>query len=145
MKDMEKIFDTSNLLNTASIWIGVIGGTLAYMLGGWDIMLRTIVFLAVTDYITGWIKAGYKKVLSSQTAFTGILRKIVMFIVIATAYQIQLLLKNAVPLREVVIMFYIANEGLSLLENAAVFIPVPDKLKEILLQLRETDQEEKSE
>ena len=46
-----------------------------------------------------------------------------------------------VPLREVVIMFYIANEALSLLENAAEFIPVPDKLKEVLLQLRDKDSE----
>ena len=43
--------------------------------------------------------------------------------------------------REVVIMFYIANEALSLLENAAEFIPVPDKLKEVLLQLRDKDSE----
>ena len=142
---MEKIFDTSNLLNTVSLWGGAIGGAAAYILGGWDVLLKTIIFLAITDYITGWIKAIYKKELSSQIAFIGILRKIVMFIVIATAYQIQVLVGNNMPLREVVIMFYICNEGLSLLENAAVFIPIPDKLKEILLQLRDTNQEEKSE
>ena len=145
-KNMEKIFDMNNLMNTVSIWGGAIGGAIAYILGGWDVLLKTIIFLAIMDYITGWIKAIYKKELSSQIAFTGILRKIVMFIVIATAYQIQVLVGNNIPLREVVIMFYICNEGLSLLENAAVFIPIPDKLKEILLQLRETDQqEEKSE
>ena len=66
---------------------------------------------------------------------------IVMFIVIAVAYAIQGLMGGTVPLREVVIMFYIANEALSLLENAAEFIPVPDKLKEVLLQLRDKDSE----
>ena len=60
---------------------------------------------------------------------------------IAVSYAIQGLMGGKVPLREVVIMFYIANEALSLLENAAEFIPVPDKLKEVLLQLRDKDSE----
>ena len=60
---------------------------------------------------------------------------------IAVSYAIQGLMGGTVPLREVVIMFYIANEALSLLENAAEFIPVPDKLKEVLLQLRDKDSE----
>jgi len=64
-----------------------------------------------------------------------------MFIVIAVAFAIQKLLNDTVPLREVVIMFYIANEGISLLENAAVMAPIPEKLKNVLLQLRENDSE----
>lgn len=133
MKKMEKLF------NWISIMGGIIGGFLAYWLGGWDTLLKTIVFLAVLDYITGWIKGIYHKRLSSEIGFKGLLKKIVMFFVIAVAYAIQLLVKGAVPLREVVIMFYIANEALSLLENAAEFIPVPDRLKEVLLQLRDKD------
>lgn len=132
---MEKLF------NWISIMGGIIGGTLAYWMGGWDTLLKTIVFLAVLDYITGWIKGIYHKQLSSEIGFKGLLKKIVMFIVIAVAYAIQLLVKEAIPLREVVIMFYIANEALSLLENAAEFIPVPDKLKEVLLQLRDKGSE----
>lgn len=135
MKRMEKLF------NWISIIGGVIGGFLAYWLGGWDTLLKTIVFLAVLDYITGWIKAIYHKELSSEIGFKGLLKKIVMFIVIAVSYAIQGLMGGTVPLREVVIMFYIANEALSLLENAAEFIPVPDKLKEVLLQLRDKDSE----
>lgn len=65
--------------------------------------------------------------------------KIVMFIVIAVSFSIQELIGNTIPLREVVIMFYICNEALSLLENAAVFVPIPDKLKDILIQLRDKD------
>ena len=102
-------------------------------------LLKTILFLAVVDYITGVIKAIYKKKLSSEIGFKGLLKKIVMFIVIAVAFAIQVLMGNTVPLREIVIMFYIANEALSLLENAAEFIPVPDKIKEVLLQIREKD------
>ena len=131
MKRMDKLF------NWISVIGGVIGGFLAYWLGGWDTLLKTIVCLVVLDYITGWIKAILHKKLSSEIGFKGLLKKIVMFIVIAVAYAIQGLMGGTVPLREVVIMFYIANEALSLLENAAEFVPVPDKLKEILLQLRD--------
>lgn len=130
------------LFNWISVFFGVIGGGLSYWLGGWDVLLKTIVFLAVADYVTGWIKGIYTKQLSSEIGFKGLLKKIVMFIVIAVAYVIQGLVGGKIPLREVVIMFYIANEGLSLLENAAVFVPVPEKLKAVLLQLREKDESE---
>lgn len=133
MKKMDKIF------NWISVAFGMVGGCLTYWLGGWDMLLKTIVFLAVADYITGWIKGIYNRQLSSEIGFKGLLKKTVMFIVIAVAFVIQGLMGGAVPLREIVIMFYIANEGLSLLENAAVFIPIPDKLKDVLLQLRDKD------
>lgn len=128
---MEKYF------NNISIVTGFAGGFLASLFGGWDILLKTILFLAVMDYITGWIKGIYEKNLSSEIGFRGILKKIVMFIVIAAAYNIQALISSNIPVREVVVMFYIANEGLSLLENAAIFVPVPERLKDILLQLRD--------
>ena len=130
---MDKIF------NWISIIFGMVGGCLTYWLGGWDVLLKTIVFLAVADYITGWIKGIYTKQLSSEIGFKGLLKKIVMFIVIAVSFVIQGLIGGTIPLREVVIMFYIANEGLSLLENAAVFTPIPDELKSVLLQLRDKD------
>lgn len=133
MKKMDKLF------NWFSIVFGFVGGFFSYWLGGWDVLLKTIVFLAVVDYITGLIKAVYLKVLSSETGFKGLLKKIVMFIVIAVAFVIQELIGGMIPLREVVIMFYICNEALSLLENAAVFVPIPDKLRGVLIQLRDKD------
>ena len=133
MKKMDKLF------NWISMVFGSVGGMVVYWLGGWDVLLKTILFLAIVDYITGIIKGIYMKELSSEIGFKGLLKKIVMFIVIAVAFSIQELLGGKVPIREVVIMFYIANEALSLLENAAMFIPIPEKLKEILLQLREKD------
>lgn len=133
MKEMEKLF------NCISIVFGIIGGFFSYWLGGWDVLLKTIVFLAVVDYITGLIKAVYLKQLSSEIGFKGLLKKIVMFIVIAVAFVIQMLIGGTVPLREVVIMFYIANEALSLLENAAIFVPIPEKLRDVLLQFRDKD------
>lgn len=131
--------------NQISIITGIVGGVIARFFGGWDALLRTIVFLAVLDYATGIIKGLYTKSLSSDIGFKGLLKKIVMFIVIAVAHSIQILLNDAVALREIVIMFYVCNEALSLLENAAMFVPVPDRLKEVLLQLRENDKKEESE
>ena len=133
MKKMEKLF------NWISIVFGMIGGVMSYWLGGWDVLLQTIVFLAVVDYITGIIKGIYLKELSSEIGFKGLLKKIVMFIVIAVAYEIQLLIGGTIPLREVVIMFYVTNESLSLIENAAIFVPIPEKLKDVLLQLRDKE------
>lgn len=139
MKKMEKLF------NGISVVFGIVGGFFSYWLGGWDILLKTIVFLAVVDYITGFIKAVYLKQLSSEIGFKGLLKKIVMFIVIAVAFVIQQLIGGTVPIREVVIMFYIANEALSLLENAAIFIPIPDKLRDVLLQLRDKNKDSEGE
>lgn len=139
MKKMDKLF------NWISIMFGVIGGFFTYWLGGWDVLLKTIVFLAIVDYITGIIKGIYLKELSSEIGFKGLLKKIVMFIVIAVAYEIQLLIGGTIPLREVVIMFYVANESLSLIENAAIFVPIPEKLKDVLLQLRDKETDRDSE
>lgn len=135
MGNIEKLF------NWISLLIGIAGGVLAHYMGGWDILLRTILFLAVCDYVTGCIKAIYMKRLSSEIGFKGLLKKIVMFIVIAVSYIIQELIGGAIPLREVVIMFYIANEGISLLENAAIFVPIPERLKDVLLQIRDKEEE----
>lgn len=133
---MEKMF------NWISIVFSFIGGFFSYWLGGWDVLMKTIVFLAVVDYITGLIRAVYLKELSSEIGFKGLLKKIVMFIVIAVAFVIQQMIGGTVPLREIVIMFYIANEAISLLENAAIFVPIPDKLRDVLLQLRDTGSED---
>ena len=139
MKKMDKIF------NLISMVVGFVGGFFAYWLGGWDVLLKTIVFLAVVDYVTGILKAIYLKELSSEIGFMGLLKKIVMFIVVAVSFSIQELIGGTVPLREVVIVFYICNEGLSLIENAAVFIPIPSQLKDVLLQLREKDTDDSEE
>lgn len=132
---MEKIF------NAFSIITGLTGGFLCNLLGGGDMLLKTIVIMVILDYATGIIKAIYNKKLSSEIGFKGILKKIMIFIVIATAWTVQKLLGEAIALREIVIIFFIVNEALSLLENAAVLIPVPDKLKETLLQLRDKKEE----
>lgn len=130
-KEMEKYF------NEISVGFGLIGGFICKFLGGWDMLLKAIVILVVLDYVTGLLKAVYNKSLSSEIGFKGLIRKIIIFVVIATAYVIQGIVGDAIPLREITILFFIANESLSLLENAGEFVPIPDKLKDTLIQLRD--------
>lgn len=136
---MEKLF------NWISVAAGIIGGFLAKFLGGWDALLISIMVLMVLDYLTGIVKAIYLKKLSSEIGFKGICKKVMMVLVIAFAYILQGAFGDTIPLREITISFFAANEGLSILENAVVLIPVPQKLKDVLLQLREKSEIKESE
>lgn len=129
----------TKIFNTTSVVVGCVGGFLCQWLGGWDTVLRALVALVILDYITGVFKAIKTKTLSSAVGFSGLLKKIVVFIVVATAVVIQSVVGDAVPLREIVIVFFICNEGISLLENASEFVNIPDKLKETLIQLRDKE------
>ena len=133
MLSMEKIF------NVAKVTLSVVCGVLANLFGGVDLLLKTIIMLVLLDYVTGIVKAVYLKKISSSVGFKGILKKITIFIVICFSYLIQNFLQNSIPLREIVISFFIANEGISILENAAILIPIPQKLKDVLLQLQEKE------
>lgn len=111
--------------------------------GGFDITLRALLVMIVLDYISGVIKAVHQKRLSSEVGFRGILRKITILLVVSAANVIQQTFGGETAVREMVIMFYVANEGISLLENAAsVSGRVPEKLKDILFQLRGGDDNE---
>lgn len=128
---MDKIF------NGISIITGIVGGLAASLFGQLDTILWALIILMVLDYITGIIKAIYSKTLSSEIGFKGLLRKVLILIIVAVANVVQVLVGDNIAIREIVIMFYIANEGISILENAAVIMPnMPEKLKDVLLQLR---------
>lgn len=131
---MEKMF------NSISVAFGVIGGLIVSFLGGWDGLAITLVSFIVLDWITGLLKAIYNKNLSSYTGFRGIIKKVVILIVVGVTVLLE---KNmGIPaIREIVMMFFIANEGISLLENVSQMgVPFPDKLKEILIQLRNKEE-----
>jgi len=129
---MEKMF------NDISIIAGLFGGLVSYIFGGWDTLLWTLIIFMALDYITGVLKGIYTKNLSSDISFKGLIKKIIIVIMVVVANALQRLLGNSIPVRETVIVFYIVNEGISLLENAAVILPdMPDGIKNILLQLRE--------
>ncbi len=126
------------LFNWISVMSGIIFGVFSYIFGAFDIMIRVLLVLMVIDYITGIIKGIYNRELSSYTGWRGLLKKCSTLCVVALANMAQLLLGDNVGIRDIVIVFYIANEGLSILENvAAVSAVIPESLKEVLLQLRE--------
>lgn len=136
---LQFIQEGKKMFNSISMICSAVGAVLCKVMGGYDELLKTIILFIVLDYLTGVIKAIYLKKLSSEIGFKGILKKLIIFIVISAAYGIQNIMQDAIPLRETVIVFFIANEALSLLENAAVMTPVPEKLKDVLLQLRDTE------
>uniref|UniRef100_UPI0040559DD6 phage holin family protein n=1 Tax=Acetatifactor sp. TaxID=1872090 RepID=UPI0040559DD6 len=131
--------------NSIQFVFTMIGGWLGYFLGGYDGLLYALVVFMVADYITGVMCAISDKTLSSAVGFKGICRKvlILMLVGIANLLDVQVIGTGAV-LRTAVIFFYLSNEGVSLLENAAhLGLPIPEKLKKVLVQLH--DKAEKTE
>lgn len=130
--------------NSIQFVFTMMGGWLGYFLGGFDGLLYALIVFMVMDYITGVMCAVSDKELSSEVGFRGIFRKvlILMLVGIANLLDVQVIGTGAV-LRTAVIFFYLSNEGVSLLENAAhLGLPVPEKLKAILAQLHDRAESE---
>ena len=126
-------------LNTITMLLSIFGGIVVRLLGGLDQLLDVFLFLIIVDFITGWIKAIATKELSSRIGMLGIAKKVTMLFVVAVAVRVEKVVGNNLPIREMVLIFYIANEGLSFFENIANFIPMPKKLKELFIQLKNKD------
>ena len=132
--------------NTIQLVFAGIGGWLGYFLGGCDGLLYALLAFVVIDYVTGVMCAITDKKLSSEVGFKGICRKVLIFLLvgIANILDVQVIGTGSV-LRTAVIFFYLSNEGVSLLENAAhLGLPVPEKMKEILEQLHDRAETENS-
>ena len=130
--------------NTIQLVFAAIGGWLGYFLGGCDGLLIALVVFVVVDYLTGVMCAIADHKLSSAVGFKGICRKVLIFLLvgIANILDVQVIGSGSV-LRTAVIFFYISNEGVFLVENAAhLGLPVPDKLKDVLEQLHDRDGKE---
>lgn len=125
--------------NVIQLMFTVIGGWLGYFLGGCDGLLYTLIAFVAVDYITGVMCAINDKSLSSAVGFRGICRKILIFMMVGTANILDVhVIGTGSVLRTAAIFFYISNEGISLLENAAhLGLPVPKKIKEVLEQLHD--------
>ena len=119
-----------------------IGGFVGWFLGGFDGFLYTLVAFVVIDYLTGVMCAINDKTLSSAVGFRGICRKVLIFAMVGLANILDVyILGEGSVLRTAVIFFYLSNEGVSMLENAAhLGLPVPDKLKDVLQQLHEREE-----
>lgn len=129
---------------TLSAVLAAIFGYVAKFLGGFDSLLVTLMVLIVADYITGVTAAAYEKKLSSSIGCKGIIKKVLMLLIVGVSVTLQRILPEGLPLREITILFFIANEGLSIFENAAKVIPMPQKLKDVLMKLKEKSEDDKS-
>ena len=125
--------------NTIQLVFAAVGGWLGYFLGGCDGLLYALIAFVVIDYITGVMCAVSDKTLSSEVGFKGICRKVLIFLLVGIGNIIDVqVLGSPGVLRTAVIFFYLSNEGVSLLENAAhLGLPVPDAIKTVLEQLHD--------
>lgn len=121
-----------------------VGTGLTWFLGTWDTALAVLVCFMVLDYVTGLLRAYVNKEVSSDVGLKGIARKAVIFVVLIVAVLLDRLLNTGNwVFRTLICYFYIANEGISLLENCAgLGLPIPEKLKEALAQLKEGEKKE---
>jgi len=125
-----------NALTGIKAAFAILGGAITAFLGGWDTALQVLVLFVVMDYITGLIAAWYEKRLDSRVGFRGIAKKILLFVPVAVGYWLDVLLGQEI-LRSLAIFFYIANEGLSIVENLGrAGVPVPAALGEALEQMK---------
>lgn len=122
-------------VNYLTVIVGAVGGFFAYWLGGWDILLKTVLACTVIDFITGVLEALYKGECNAKECGDGIIRKVLMYLVIALSFVLQTGSGIDIPIREVTIMFYIAQESISVLENVGGIVNYPEKLRNMLKQL----------
>lgn len=130
---MKSVINFNHVKSAFVIFVSYI----SYFLGGFDTLIRTLFLFMLIDYISGVINAIVKKKLSSKIGSEGIAKKIYIILLVGCVN----LLGTAIgvdELRYLVITFYLANEGISIVENAAYMgLPIPNKVKDILEQLKE--------
>jgi len=116
----------------------ILGALVSFMLGEINGLFYALVAVVALDYITGFMEALIKKQLSSKVGFNGIVKKVFLFVIVMVANIVDAqIIGNGDVLRSATICFFIANEALSILENAGEMgIPLPKKLLAILEQLK---------
>lgn len=135
MKHMETAFNTT---------VAAIATWLTYLFGGWDTAIIVLIVFMVLDYVTGVINGYLSKTLSSEIGLKGLSKKLLIIFILICAVMLDRLVGNGTwVFRTLVCYFYIANEGISLLENAGTLgLPIPNKLKEALEQLKKEESED---
>lgn len=135
--------------NKVQAALTVAGGFVGWFLGGFDGFLYALITFVVIDYITGVFCAIIDKNLCSKIGAKGIFKKVLIFVLVGIGNVLDSNVLGAVGntnanvLRTAVIFFYLSNEGISILENAAhIGLPIPEKLKDVLKQLHKREEDE---
>lgn len=128
-----------NFIEAAQYAFAALGGAVGAVMGGFDGFLYALIVFVVVDYLTGVMVAVLDKKLSSEVGFHGIFKKVVIFALVVVGHIVDsYVIQNGSVIRTAVIFFYLSNEGISILENASVLgLPVPQKLKDVLEQLKD--------
>lgn len=136
MNKMEKIFNSL---------VALIATFFTYLFGGWDLALKILITFMILDYVTGVIYAYVIKTLNSEIGFKGLIKKCMILAVLVVGVALDRMLGNdgTWVFRTLVCYFYIANEGISLLENISnLGVPIPNKIKNALEQLNNDEESE---
>ena len=124
------------------------GAVTGYLYGGWDTLLQVLLIFVIVDYLTGIIAGGTNGKLSSKVGFRGILKKVLIFIIVAVAHWVDVAVgvalgEDVAIFRNATIFFYLANELLSITENAGEMgVPIPEKLMNAVEILKGKNKEE---
>lgn len=132
---MEKIFNST---------VAVVATFFTYLFGGWDVAIGILIVFMCLDYATGVIVAYQNNLLNSEVGFKGLVKKFMILVILIVAVMLDRLMNTGTwVFRTLVCYFYIANEGISLLENVSnLGVKIPDKLKDALVQLNKNESEE---
>lgn len=123
---------------------GAVGAVLGFMYGEVNGLFWALIAFMATDYITGVVVAAINKQLSSEVGFKGLAKKLMILVFVSLGHIADMYVLDGTPVAmSAVMLFYIANEGLSIIENAGnLGLPVPKKLKDIMVQLKKESESE---
>ena len=123
---------------------GAVGAVLGFMYGEVTGLFWALIAFMATDYITGVVVAAINKQLSSEVGFRGLAKKLMILVFVSLGHIADMYVLGGTPVAmSAVMLFYIANEGLSIIENAGnLGLPGPKKLKDIMVQLKKESEEE---
>lgn len=132
------------VINKIQLTASVIGGIILSALGGYDVWLHVLIGFVVLDYISG-VAVGIKSgKVSSKTGFYGLVKKMFIFAVVYMANLVDVA-TGAETFRNVAVLFYVANEGISILENLGhLGVKYPQKFVDLFEQLKEGDKDDKT-
>jgi len=137
--------------NIFSAAVGMMGGAVSYLFGGWTVALQTLIIFIIVDYVMGLIVAGvfHKSgktahgALESRAGFKGLCKKGVALLIVLVACQLDKVVGSTF-IKDAVIITFIANETISIIENAGLMgVPIPPVIQKAIEILNKKGNDEK--